>query len=221
MTHSMVSERNSEFSSEYLGLRRAFRSRQAAHWASGGQVFPGVGFVDGQIEQPHIADVPRLEDLGSWFCGPIHLMEDGDIYQPNIKVHRYFICVQGWSHFCRIHMLEPNRSVFCCCADCVSPFILQFRHAQVAVSMTCLATTGGPLPPGCVVRLAKVSTNVFVRDLDIKIFNTIDSRRLEVVQMSCLFLWRSTGSTPRWCQFCVGVGVRGVTRHPETELFCC
>ena len=242
-----------------LGLRSAFRLRQAAHWSSWGdclemirdRCFQGWGMLmdrltSTQQEQPHsIAaaresarrlerdgfDVPTWEDLAAGLRPELPPMEDGDIYQPNMGgsishqgAQTLHLCSPGWSHLCRrqgepccvhkeAHWLRvpsraclrrdssvstPNRSESCCCADCASPSPLQQMHADVAVSMTCLATTGlRALSRECweegsaalesaaarVCREAggRVSTNVFVRDLDIAMFNMTDSRRLEVV----------------------------------------
>ena len=62
---------------------------------------------------------------------------------------------------------------------------------------------------------ARVSTNVFVRDLSTR--PTVGGWRS--LQMGCSFWVELTlQSTPCWCQLCVEMGVRDVTRHSETEL---
>ena len=166
-----------------LGLRSAFRLRQAAHWSSWGdclemirdRCFQGWGMLmdrltSTQQEQPHsiaaaTESVRRLEKERP----ELPPMEDGDIYQPK----------HGWQHlasrctdtsyvFTRVapSLSEADRAMlrsqgdalvacpFTCAsvstptvpnpvvAPIASPSPLQQRHADVAVSMTCLATTG-------------------------------------------------------------------------------
>ena len=76
----------------------------------------------------------------------------------------------------------PKRSESCCCAAATALFRLQQKHAGVAVSMTCLASAcvvsgvlGGRSAPlesaaakVCREAHARVSANVFVRDLDLQ-----------------------------------------------------
>ena len=61
---------------------------------------------------------------------------------------------------------------------------------------------------------ARVSTNIFVRDLDIAMVNTTDSRRLEVVADGLPFF----GGAQLAIDTTLVSALRDVTRHPETEL---
>ena len=62
-----------------------------------------------------------------------------------------------------------------------------------------------------------MSTNVFVRDLDIADHGRPDRDRLEVVAGG-LTLWRGAWpSTPRWCHLCIGMGQLAAGRTPPTE----
>ena len=85
----------------------------------------------------------------------------------------------------------------CCCAASFCPSLLSLAPSDVAVQPTCLATIaqrapeqecwgGGAspsraLPPGCREGGARLSSNVMVRDLDLRAPDMHDGRRLEVV----------------------------------------
>ena len=121
----------------------------------------------------------------------------------------------------------PSHSGSCCCDDCVSLSLLQRGFADVAVSKTSLATISllalcrgfsearaplwSPPPQGYVARLAaRVSTNVFVRDLD-----TAGGWRW--LLMGCPSLEPSSRSTQRWCRHCEVMGAQDGTQHSKME----
>ena len=68
---------------------------------------------------------------------------------------------------------------------------------------------------------ARLATNLFVRDMDLRPPNVIDSRRLEVVAdwlrlclEACSWPW-----TPRWCLLCIVTARLDVTQPMLMELF--